>query len=189
MMKKNLQILLSILCTCILIGCNNTSFISCINKSQEKEFHLYQKNLKLQFRAYELGREFNSIEPVLDSLIQVMVCCPFDTLYLVENCNPPLFAYTAILWNHTVRYMICNRSVVTTMIPNQDSLLIDLIDKWNRQKIIETSKKKPLAYFGYWEQMNLVTRIIFQDGKCIDSESIFFREIDFDAKGPIRIIE
>lgn len=171
------------------MGCSGSSFISDLNKSQKSEFYLYQKALTSQFEDYELGRKFNSIEPVLDSLIRVMVGCSTDTIYLVESCNPPLFSYAAIIWNRTVHYSVYSRSSVSTMISNQGYLLMELIEKWNRQQIIETSKKKPLAYDGVWIQTNFATRMVFQDGKCTKSESIFFNEIDFDAKGPIWTIE
>lgn len=177
-----------IFCAFLLMGCNSLHIAS-INKSQRSEFHLYQKSLNSQFEAYECGRRSNSIEPVIDSLIRVMVCGPLDTVYWVESCNPPLFSYTAILWNHSAQYSIWSRSDVSTMISKQDHQLMELVMRWNRREIIETSKKKPLAHSGDWIQTNIVTRMIFRHGKCAESESIFFNEIDFDAKGPIWTIE
>lgn len=186
MKLKIYVIIITIIGSASLMGCSSHTLESMISSAQKQSIDDYLQQLD----AYHLEHKYTHAAATRDSLIQVMVNQPEDTIYIVEYCNPPLYTYFAYIWNSHKQFVFYdNGSVYEQPIFERDKPLIPLIEKWDKRQINIYSNSKPLVHNGYWMESVIATRLIFGNGKCINADAILFREIDFDCTAPITIIE
>lgn len=196
MKQQVLSIVLISMALTVFVGCSQPSLESLISSAQKQGFETFKEDALKQFGDYEWGRKYKHFQEAFDSLIPIIVKKPKDTIFVFEWCNPPDFfdSYGVNIWNSARQYYhLKNQHFVEipiAYISETDKKLDQIIERWNKREIYEKSNARPFVCDANWlMESNMVTRLIFENGKCIQAESIFFREIDLDCKAPVTIIE
>lgn len=181
---KKIIISLVLLCLC---GCSvNKSTFSMLTKSHKQCLNQEKIGLSKAFDAYRIAKNNNNISQTIDSVIMSLTNKnDKDTIYIVEDCNPPLYSYNAIIWSRGNAVTLFGSGVILGGIGDEDKELISIVEKWDRLSILQKSHEQPLSYSGEWVETRIASRIIMGEGKCLRVETICFPAIDmYNASTP-----
>lgn len=163
-----------------LLGCaSSRTTQTMLNNSHKKCYTEETERLSQAFEAYKLARSRNNVSQTMDSIITAFSNKDDkDTIYILESCNPPLYQYYAMIWNRHNSITLFGSGTTTKQMGSEDQLLISLIENWDKPKILEASHEKPMSYGSEWEESRIASRIILENGKCLQIETIYFSPID-----------
>ena len=185
MSKRCLSLLLTNLLF-LICGCTSYLHSNILSESQKKAVDVYTKDIQSALKRVENERSHKGIKTLIDSAINEMLeGRKSDTIYIVEVCNPPAYKYGAYLWDKTKSYYITHRIDFFEIYNNDwiDYRLKDLISQWNTEAIVNQSNAYPQTYYNMpWTMFEIATRLIYDRGKIIESETIIYREINFDSE-------
>lgn len=177
-----------ILCILVIVGVcgcvsSNSTASVLLSKSQESCFKQEQLRLSKIHEAYNMARNKNNISHKIDSLlVSITGDKKQDTIYILEDCNPPLYSYNAIIWNKKHAFTLFGSGLLINNILDDDMALMKLLESWEIGNIMLASHEKPLIYSGEWNESRIVSRIIMNESKCVNVESVIFSAIDMDNK-------
>lgn len=172
-------------------GCSvNRSTCSMLAKSHKQCLEQEKECLYNTFEAYRKAKNKNNIGETIDSVVMSFSNRNGkDTIYMVEDCNPPLYSYNAVIWNSGKAVTLFGSGVISDKIADEDKKLIGIVEKWDRLRILQKSHEQPLSHSGEWEETRIASRIIMEGGKCVHVESILFTAIDVNANNVPVVIE
>ncbi len=191
-MKNLLFILLEVSIIAISIGCTNQNMAGIIKNTQLKAQKEFIIQLKTDIERYNLAKKDGIIEKAIDSIVSTMALRETDTLFLIENSNPPMFEYQyyVILLSNDNGWIVYRDGIVyDNYKPRNESekKLTDLVREFDYKKIRRYEHEKPLAYYGSDARNRIITRIIVKNKKIVDVKSyIIMNDINFfEETGPI----
>ena len=155
----------------------------------------YINQIKKDIERYSLAKQDGVVGKVVDSIVSTMVLGDCDTLFILENCNPPMYEYQyyAILLNRDNGWMIYgDGTVYNNYEPRNESEkgLMELVREFDYSKILRYEHERPLAYHGSESRNRIMTRIIITKGKCVNVQSyIIMNDIRFSRKTSPVIID
>lgn len=167
----------------VICGCSSYRHSNIVSQSYKKAIDSYTKDIQSALNRVESERALKGTKILIDSAINIMLDShESDTIYMVESCNPLAYKYGAYLWDRTKSYYITHR-IDYFEIYNKDWIdyrLKDLISQWNLEAIASVSHAHPQTYYISWDMVQIATRLIYDRGKIIESQTIIYREINFD---------
>ena len=181
---KKIRTTFLVIMLCVVTGCKVSKPINdLLLESQNNCLEYNQTRLAEIFEAYQIARCNNNISQTIDSIItSISNGKEQDTIFILENCNPPIYSYYAIIWNKDDVYTLSGSGSIVKRVRNEDNLkLMKLIEKWDKDEIISKSHEQPLKYYGEWIESRIASRIVMRQGKCEAAESIFFTDIDWES--------
>lgn len=188
-------ILMGILWIAITVGCSNHSISGVTNRTHLMAQEEYINQIKKDIERYSLAKQDGVVGKVVDSIVSTMVLGDCDTLFILENCNPPMYEYQyyAILLNRDNGWMIYgDGTVYNNYEPRNESEkgLMELVREFDYSKILRYEHERPLAYHGSESRNRIMTRIIITKGKCVNVQSyIIMNDIRFSRKTSPVIID
>jgi hypothetical protein len=194
-MKISILLLIGVVATLLFSNCATNNYAKLLYDANIKEI---KEIYKLETERFVEQSKYDRNEERLNFLINKIVTKKgFDIVFLLEFKNPPMYEYSAFLWNNKKIYELSGNNQyvekywgsVSKKHKHIDDYIL-LVEKWNENNIHAMSYEKPLSYDESEGKRKVVaTRMIFKDKKCIDVETIIFDEIDFDSTITPRIIE
>lgn len=167
----------------VICGCSTYRHSNILSKSHKKAIDAYTKDIQSALNRVKSERELKGTKILIDSAINIMLeSNESDTIYIVECCNRPGYVYGASIWDKSKSYFITHYLDIFE-IYNKDWIdyrLKDLISKWNLETIASKSYAHPQTYYISWNMFEIATRLIYERGKIIESETIIYRIINFD---------
>lgn len=156
---------------------------SSLSVSQSSCLKYNQNHLAEVFEAYQIARRNNNINQTIDSITTaISYGRDWDTIYIIESCNPPLFSYHAIIWNKDNVFTLSGTGSLVKKVRDRDNLkFMRMIEKWDKEEIVSKSHEQPLKYYGEWIQSRIASRIVMRWAKCATVESVFFYDIDWES--------
>ncbi len=170
----------------LLSGCGSSDYGVLLNKSQKDALlENHKKEIGIS-QALNLSRTSSAVSQLMDSVITIInqkERC--DTVFIVDECNPPLFEYHAYIWGRTTVYLLKDGCPTAKVCVDNsfDKRLKSLIEEWNQQLILIYSNSKPFTYYHPWTRNVVASRIVLSKGMPTDISSIVFKSIDFDYLG------
>lgn len=184
MYRRFIVIITIIITICAMTGCKVSGTIgSTLQESQNRCLKQNQIDLMKIFDAYQYARSMYNTNHIIDSIIiSISLKNQRDTIFIIEDCSPPLYSYYAIIWNRNNGFTLYGSGNYEKRILNNEntSKTMKLIEKWDKSEIISKSHEKPLIYYGEWMQSCIASRIILNNSKVESIESVFYSEIDWE---------
>ena len=137
-----------------LLGCSvNRSTCSMLAKSHKQCLEQEKEELCNRFDAYRIAKNRNNIGETIDSVVVAFSNRNGkDTIYMVEDCNPPLYSYNAVIWNSGKAVTLFGSGVISDKIVDEDKKMIEIVEKWDRLRLLQKSHEQPLSHSGEWEE-------------------------------------
>lgn len=185
---KKYRIIFLVITLCGVSSCKvtETTISSSLLESQNNCLKYNQTYLAEIFDGYQYARGKNNISLKIDSIMASISSASAkeqDTIFIMENCNPPLYSYYAIIWNKDNVFTISGSGFILKRVRNEDSLkLMRLIERWDKEEIMSKSHERPLKHYGEWPESIIASRIVMRRTKCEAVESVFFSDIDWESK-------
>lgn len=179
---------LFLFCLC---GCSvNRSTCTLLTKSHKQCLEQEKIHLSNVFDAYRIAKNKNNIGQTIDSVVMSFSNRnDRDTIYMIEECNPPLYSYNAVIWNSRNAITIFGSGSISSKLEDDDRRLIGIVEEFDRLRILQKSHEQPLSYSGEWEETRIASRIIMERGKSVHVESILFKAIDVNSNNVPILIE
>lgn len=170
----------------LLSGCSSSDYGVLLNKSHKAALSENHKKENDISQALNLSRTSLAVSRLMDSVITLInqkERC--DTIFIVDECNPPLFEYHAYIWGRTTVYLLKDGYPTTNICVDNsfDKRFKSLIEEWNQQSILIYSNSKPFTHYHPWTKYVVASRIILAKGVPTDISSVVFKSIDFDYRG------
>ncbi|MCR4815972.1 MAG: hypothetical protein K5842_02155 [Bacteroidales bacterium] len=183
---KKFKLLFLVITLCGVSSCkvSETTISSSLLESQNSCLKYNQTYLAEIFDGYRYARCKNNIGLKMDSIMtSISSGKELDTIFIIENCNPPLYSYYAIIWNKDNVFTLSRSGSILKRVRNEDSLkLMRLIERWDKEEIMSKSHEQPLKHYGEWPESIIASRIVMRRTKCEEVESIFFSDIDWESR-------
>lgn len=179
-----IQIALSACAIFLICGCISQNYTKSINDSQKLAYDSMVHDIAKSVNHIKSERNITSVRELMDSAINALMGDKSrDTIFVVEKCTPKSKVYCALIWNKNKELLVRHRFDIFEMdtTPCIDYRMKQLISEWDTSKIIKTSNLNVVSYYQKHLRLNCATRLIVNKRKCIDTESLIFREIDFDS--------
>lgn len=178
-------ILMGILWFAITVGCSNHRITGVTNRTHLMAQEEYINKIRKDIKRYSLAKQDGIVGKVVDSIVSTMVFRDCDTLFILEDCNPPMYEYqyyAILLYRDKGWTIYWDGTVYNNYEPKNESEkgIMEIVREFDYTKILRYEHERPLAYYGSESRNRIMTRIIIANGKCVNVQSyIIMNEIQF----------
>lgn len=185
--KGNITALPCVFFLFIFTGCSHHGIEKIIGNTQVRAQEEYIRQVKEDLKRYELAKQNGVVGKAIDSILHTTVLSETDTVFLIENCNPPMYQYqyyAFLLINEKEWTIYWDGKVQNNNTPRNasETKMKELVRRFNYNEICRLEHERPLAYHGAETRYQIITRFVFRNGHFVNVQSYIMHDIRLEGE-------